>query len=212
LVPLTELKHARIASSYYLVGGREQLCWLLRVVLLRFTSRAHSLRTGEDADNAYLSIDGFAAEFDVRPSILRRLARSGLVTVIRAEDAKRSPVRMSVADVKPLLKQLRDAIGENEAAGLLGLSVHVLTSLAPKGAAPLITAARSIGPGEAPWAAIISAILAGQVEMFADAGRRTTRWPCWTSESSPKSSAATSPGPATPGIRNGSATQPPPRC
>jgi hypothetical protein len=69
---------------------------------MKITSRAHSLRTGEDADNVYLSIDGFAAEFDVRPSILRRLARSGLVTVIKAEDAKRSPVRMSVADVKPV--------------------------------------------------------------------------------------------------------------
>jgi hypothetical protein len=120
LVPLTELKHARIPSSYYLVGGREQLCWLLRVVLLRFTSRAHSLRTGEDADNAYLSIDGFAAEFDVRPSILRRLARSGLVTVIRAEDAKRSPVRMSLADVKPLLKQLRvEALACQEGMNLI---------------------------------------------------------------------------------------------
>ncbi len=181
---------------------------------MKFTSRAHSLRTGDDADGLYLSIDGFANEFKVRPSILRRLAHSGQVSVIKATNARLSPVRMAISDVKPLLGQLRNAIGENEAAGHLGLPVHVMASLAdrklidrlqgpvvglvpgnagytkssvhdllerlwrrsggdaPEGAVPLITAARSIGPGEAPWAAIISAILAGRVQVFADAGER----------------------------------------
>jgi transposase len=181
---------------------------------MKITSRAHTLRIGDDADGSWQSIDGFAEKFNVRPSTLRRLARSGLVPVITAFDAKRSPVRMSVADVEPLLEQMRDVLGELEAAGLLGLPVHVMASLAdrklidrlegpvlglvagkagytkssvhrflerlwrcsagdaPEGAVPLITAARSIGAGAAPWAAIVSAILAGQVQVFADVGKR----------------------------------------
>jgi transposase len=181
---------------------------------MKLTSRAHTLRIGDEANGSWLSISGFAEEFDVRPSTIRRLARSGLIPVATAEDARRSPVRMAITDVKPLLEQMRDAFGELEAAGLLGLPVHVMASLAdrklinrlegsvvglvagkagyikssvhdllerlwrrsageaPDGAVPLIIAARSIGPGEAPWAAIISAILAGQVRVFADAGKR----------------------------------------
>jgi transposase len=184
---------------------------------MKFTSRAHSLRTGDDADDAYLSIDGFAEEFDVRPSILRRLAQSGMVTVIKATDAKRSPVRMRIAEVKPLLEQLKDAIGENEAAGLLGLPLHVLPSLADRvlirrlegavvGLVPgnagyakssveelmekiwsaarpvrgkcrsIAVAARPFGEGATPWAAIISAIVSGDVEVFDTGARRNIRF------------------------------------
>jgi transposase len=42
---------------------------------------------------------------------------------------------------------------------------------APYGAVPLMIAARSIRRGEAPWAAIISKILRGQVEVFAFSGK-----------------------------------------
>lgn len=184
---------------------------------MKFTSRAHSLRTGDDADEAYLSIDGFAEEFDVRPSILRRLAQSGMVIVIKATDAKRSPVRMRIAEVKPLLEQLKDAIGENEAAGLLGLPVSVLPGLADRGligrldgavvglvpgnagyakssveelmekiwsaARPvrgkcrsIAVAARPFGEGATPWAAIISAIVSGDVEVFDTGARRNIRF------------------------------------
>lgn len=34
---------------------------------MKFNSRAYPLRTGEDADDAHLSIDGFAAEFGRPP-------------------------------------------------------------------------------------------------------------------------------------------------
>lgn len=184
---------------------------------MKFTSRAHSLRTGDDADDAYLSIDAFANEFDVRPSILRRLAQSGMVTVIKSTDAKRSPVRMRIAEVKPLLEQLKDAIGENEAAGLLGLPVSVLPGLADRGlirrlegavvglvpgnagfakssveelmekiwsaARPvrgkcrsIAVAARPFGEGATPWAAVISAIVSGDVEVFDTGARRNIRF------------------------------------
>jgi hypothetical protein len=38
---------------------------------------------------------------------------------LKRENAKRSPARIWVADVTWFLLQLRDAIGENEAAGLV---------------------------------------------------------------------------------------------
>jgi hypothetical protein len=38
---------------------------------------------------------------------------------LKRENAKRLPVRIWVADVNSLLLQRRDAIGENEAAGLV---------------------------------------------------------------------------------------------
>lgn len=181
---------------------------------MKQTAHAHALRMGEDADKASLSIEAFAAKFGVRRSVLSKLSQSGLVDVIRSKEARRSPVRMSIAEVAPLLEQMKDAIGQSEAAGLLGLPVHALRSLAdrsvlhrlegavlglipgnagytrssvdklltdlgrrlrekaPVKTMPLILAARSLGPGPAPWTAIILAILAGEIEIFADPGNR----------------------------------------
>jgi transposase len=100
---------------------------------MRLTSRYHALRKGGEADDSSLAIKRLAREYKVRPSILRRLSKSGYVTVSRSKDAKRSPVRMMVGEILPLLAQMKDAIGENEAAGLLGLPLHVLPGLAERG-------------------------------------------------------------------------------
>ncbi|GAB9109851.1 hypothetical protein [Bradyrhizobium diazoefficiens] len=173
---------------------------------MKTTCRDYTVRKGQDADSSMLTVQQFAKTFGVRRSILRRLASSGLVPVARAETLK-SPVRMAVHDVLPLLLQMKDAVGENEAAGLLGLPLTVLPSLVDRGlirrlegpvrglipgyagyskksiddlmdnvwsaARPagdkccsIAVVARSIGAGETPWAAIISAIVAGDVEVF----------------------------------------------
>ena len=180
---------------------------------VQFTCRDFSLRKGKDADDAMLSIDALSKTFGVRRSILQRLAASGLVPVVRARDAKLSPVRIAVRDILPLMLQMKDAVGENEAAGILGLPLSVLPGLADRGlirrlegavcglvpgysgygkssiqdlmdklwsvARPtsdkchsIAVAARSIGAGATPWAAIISAIIAGDVEVF---DKRTKR-------------------------------------
>ncbi len=173
---------------------------------MQTTCRNYSVRKGADADSSMLTIQQFADAFGVRRSILQRLATSGLVPVARAELVQ-SPVRMAVRHAMPLLLQMKDAISETAAAGLLGVPVTVLQSLVDRGlirrlegavcglmpgysgyskssiqdlmeklwsvAGPasdkchsIVVAARSIGAGETPWAAIISAIIAGDVEVF----------------------------------------------
>ncbi len=173
---------------------------------MKATSNDRSLRRGADADGSMLSIQQLSAAFGVERPILQRLARSGLIPVVRAKEV-RSPVRMAVTDVLPLLAQMKDAMSETEAARMLGLPLTVLPSLLDRGlikrlegpvcglipgyggytkssvdklmakiwsaARPAVgkgrsiaVAARSIGPGETPWAAIISAIVAGDVEIF----------------------------------------------
>ncbi|UFW48193.1 MULTISPECIES: hypothetical protein [Bradyrhizobium] len=184
---------------------------------MKTTSRDHSLRRGADADSSMLSIQQLAATFGVERPILQRLANSGLVPVVRAQNVQ-SPVRMAVHDVMPLLLQMKDAVSETVAAGLLGLPPTVLPSLVDRGlirrlegpicglvsgyagyskssiedlmdkvlsaARPagdkgrsIAVAARSIGAGETPWAAILSAIVAGDVEVFdKDTRRRNLRF------------------------------------
>jgi len=173
---------------------------------MQTTCRDFALRKGPDADNSMLTIQQFADSFGARRSTLQRLANSGLIPVARAEGVQ-SPVRMAVRDVLPLLLQMKDAVSETAAAGLLGLPVTVLSSLVDRGlirrlegpvcglvpgyrgytkssvdklldklwskARPagdkchsIAFAARSMGPGETPWAAIISAIVAGDVEIL----------------------------------------------
>jgi transposase len=208
LGPLAYITHDRHLSP----DIREELEAVVNTNM-KFTCRDYPLRTGKDADQALLSIDALGKMFNIRRSIMGRMAKSGRVPVVRSEDG-RSPVRMAVADIKPLIPLLKDAIGENEAAGLLGLPVHVLSGLAdrkligrlegavqgfvpgnagytqssvhhllktlwrrsaanlPPSPVPLIIAARSIRSGEAPWGAIIAAILAGQVEVFSDPAKR----------------------------------------
>jgi transposase len=184
---------------------------------MQFTCRDFSLRTGKDADDAMLSIDALSEMFGVRRSMLQRLAASGLVPVVRAREAKLSPVRMAVRDILALMLQMKDAIGENEAAGILGLPLSVLPSLADRGlirrlegpvcglvpgysgyskssvddlmkkvwsaarpvrgkCSSIAIAARSIGAGETPWAAVISAIVSGDVEVFDTGARRNIRF------------------------------------
>ncbi|WLA63779.1 hypothetical protein [Bradyrhizobium diazoefficiens] len=185
---------------------------------MQTTCRNYALRKGPDADGAMLAIDALAKTFGVRRSVLQRLAESGLIPVARAAGAIRSPVRMAVRDVAPLIEQIKNAIGENEAAGMLGLPLSVLPSLtdrglierlegAVRGLVPgccgytkssvealmvkiwsatrpnqikcrsIAVAARSIGPGETPWAAVISAIVAGDVVVHdTGAQRRNIRF------------------------------------
>jgi transposase len=173
---------------------------------MQTTCRDYAVRKGRDADAAMLTTEQLAKELGVRRNMLQRLADSGLVPVARAQGA-RSPVRMAVRDITPLLLQLKDAISERAAAGLLGLPVTVLPSLvdrglirrlqgpvcgllpdssgfskssiddlmnklwsaarpAPENCSSIAVAARAIGFGEVPWAAVISAIVSGTVEVF----------------------------------------------
>ncbi|SEI20927.1 hypothetical protein [Tardiphaga sp. OK245] len=193
---------------------------LLRALVdgnMESTSERYALRLGKDAASSTMTIQTLSETFGVRRSILQRLAESGLVPVIRADDA-RSPVRMSIRDVRPLLAQIKNAVGENEAAGILGLPLSVLSSLADHGlirrlegrvqglvpgysgylhssvnqlmaeiwsaARPsfgrccsIMVAARSLGAGETPWAAVISAIIAGDVVIHdTGAQRRNIRF------------------------------------
>lgn len=195
---------AYIAYDKHIEPGIRNLLGILIDNNMQTTCRDYALRKGPDAGEAMLSIDNLAKTFDVRRSILQRLAESGLVPVVRAADAVRSPVRMAVRDVAPLFDEMKNAIGETEAAGILGLPLSVLPRLADhglierlegavRGLVPgycgytkssvealmakiwsatrpsqakcrsIAVAARSIGPGETPWAAVISAIVAGDV-------------------------------------------------
>lgn len=181
------------------------------------TSEKYGLRRGKDADGSMMTIQTMSDTFGIRRSILQRLAESGLVPVVRAEDAQ-SPVLMMVRNVRPLVTQMKDAIGENEAAGILGLPLSVLPNLADHGlirrlegavqglvpgyggyhqssidelmekiwsaarsksgkCCSIMVAARSIGAGETPWAAVISAIIAGDVVVHdTGAQRRNIRF------------------------------------
>lgn len=173
---------------------------------MQATSGDHSLRKGADAGASMLSIQQLSAAYGVERPILQRLANSGLVSVARAQNVQ-SPVRMSIHAVMPLLLQLKDAVSESVAAGLLGVPPTVLPSLVERGlirrldgpvcglvagfvayskssiddlmdkvwsaARPagdrcrsIAVAARAIGTGETPWAAIISAIVAGDAGVF----------------------------------------------
>jgi transposase len=184
---------------------------------MQATSRDYALRKGADADRSLHSMQTLADMFKVRRKMMQRLAESGLVPVVRSKDVQ-SPVRMAVPDVLPLIVQMKDAIGETEAAGMLGLPLTVLPSLADRGlirrlegavcglvpgyrgyskssvdelmakvwsaartadgkGRSIVVAARSIGLGETPWAAVISAVITGDVEVF-DTGtnRRNIRF------------------------------------
>lgn len=172
---------------------------------MQTTSRNDYLvRKGADADPSMMTIEGLSKTFGIRRFVVQRLSKSGLIPVVRAN--VRSPVRMAVADVLPLLADIKDTLSELATAGRLGLPVTVLPSLVDRGlirrlqgpvcglvpgyrgytkssvdelmdkiwskARPagdkcrsIAVAARSIGAGETPWAAIISAIVAGDVEI-----------------------------------------------
>jgi transposase len=208
LGPLAYISHDRHLSP----DIRDQVEKIVNTNM-QFTCRDFPLRTGKDADKALFSILALGKMFKIRRSIMGRMSKSGRVPVVRT-DHGRSPVRMAVADIRPLIPLLKDAIGENEAAGLLGLPLHVLPGLAdrklierlegavrgfvpgnagytkssvhhllkslwrrsgtkmPSSPVPLKIAARSIRTGEAPWGAIIAAILAGQVDVFSDPAKR----------------------------------------
>ncbi|WP_128947549.1 hypothetical protein [Bradyrhizobium zhanjiangense] len=173
---------------------------------MQTTSRNDYLvRKGADADRSMMTIETLSKAFGIRPFVVRRLSKSGLIPVVRAK--VRSPVRMAVSDVLPLVAEMKDALSDLATAGRLGLPVTVLPSLLDRGlirrlegpvcglvpgyrgfskssvdelldkiwskALPagdkchsIAFAARSMGPGETPWAAIISAIVAGDVEIL----------------------------------------------
>jgi hypothetical protein len=173
---------------------------------MQTTCRDFALRKGPDADSSMLTIQALAETFGVTRAMLQRLAGSGMVPVARAQGV-RPPVRMAVRDVMPLLLQMKDAVSDTAAAGLIGLPLSVLPSLvdhglirrlqgpvcgllpgfsgcskssiedlmdkvwaaalpAPDKCSSIAVAARSLGAGETPWAAIISAIISGNVAVF----------------------------------------------
>ncbi|MCA1411708.1 hypothetical protein I6F30_11230 [Bradyrhizobium sp. NBAIM20] len=184
---------------------RDLLGGMIRASMQTTSRNDYLVRKGADADRSMMTIETLSETLGIRPFVVRRLSKSGLIPVVRAH--VRSPVRMKVSDVIPLLAQLKDALSELATAGRLGLPPTVLPSLVDRGlirrlegpvrglvpgyrgytkssvdelmdniwskARPardkchsIAYAARSMGPGETPWAAIISAIVAGDVEIL----------------------------------------------
>ncbi len=184
---------------------RDLLGGMIRASMQTTSRNDYLVRKGADADRSMMTIETLSETLGIRPFVVRRLCKSGLIPVVRAH--VRSPVRMKVSDVIPLLAQMKDALSELATAGRLGLPLTVLPSLVDRGlirrlegpvrglvpgyrgytkssvdelmdkiwskARPardkcysIAYAARSIGPGETPWAAIISAIVAGDVEIL----------------------------------------------
>lgn len=183
---------------------RDLLGGMIKASMQTTSRNDYLVRKGDDADKSMMTIEALSKAFGIRRFVVQRLSKSGLIPVVRAD--VRSPVRMPIADVLPLLAHMKDALSETVTAGRLGLPVTVLPSLAERGlirrlegpvrglvpgyrgytkssvdalmdkiwsnARPagdrcrsIAVAARSIGAGETPWAAIISAIVAGDVEI-----------------------------------------------
>jgi hypothetical protein len=69
---------------------------------MQTTCRDYALRKGPDAGDSMLSIDALAKTFGVRRSILQRLAESGLVPVVRADDAASRRFAWRSATWRPL--------------------------------------------------------------------------------------------------------------
>jgi hypothetical protein len=80
-------------------------------------------------DERYLSIKALSDETGLPKRALARLADSGNVATVRAEDAELSPVLMPIAQVMPLVETYRDALHEKFAAGSLAVPIPVLTDL-----------------------------------------------------------------------------------
>lgn len=89
-------------------------------------------RLASAPNDGFLNIVEFASRYGVIRRRLQWLAESGLVRTIRASDAARSPVRMAIAEVEPLLMMLPDAIAPVTAAGLLGIPTYALQGLADR--------------------------------------------------------------------------------
>jgi hypothetical protein len=100
------------------------------------TKSAVPLRRADYAvDDRYLPVETLAAETGLPRKRLGRLAESGYVPVIRADDAALSPVLMPIAAVLPLAIQYKDAIHWKFAAGRLAVTADVLNDLVARGLA-----------------------------------------------------------------------------
>ena len=94
------------------------------------TKHGMKLRRADYAgDERYLGLDALAQETGLPRRNLARLADSGLVPVIRAENAIMSPTLMPVAQVMVLVEPYRDAVHEKFAAGALAMPIAVLADL-----------------------------------------------------------------------------------
>ncbi len=80
-------------------------------------------------DERNLSIDALAEESGLPRKSLARLADSGLIPAVWAQDAVLSPVLMPIAQVMPLVETYRDAVHEKFAAGSLAVPIPVLADL-----------------------------------------------------------------------------------
>lgn len=81
----------------------------------------------------FQTIQALGIRYKIRTEPLMRLSKSGQVQVARADQAKRSPVRMLSDEVGPLVALYRDSIIEKEAAGTLGIPGALLPALAKGG-------------------------------------------------------------------------------
>lgn len=98
------------------------------------TDGGNSLRRkGYGLGNEYLGIHALSKMTRLRPSALRRLADSGLINVVAATDAKKSPKLMSLSDVATLADIYFDSIHHRNAAMHLSVPSSVLPSLEARG-------------------------------------------------------------------------------
>jgi hypothetical protein len=94
------------------------------------TKNGMALRRADYAgDERNLALDALAQESGLPRKNLARLADSGLIPVIRAENAITSPTLMSIAQVMSLVEPYRDAVHEKFAAGALAVPIAVLADL-----------------------------------------------------------------------------------
>jgi hypothetical protein len=77
----------------------------------------------------YLGLHALSGITGLRPAALRRLADSGLVEVIAATDAKKSPKLMAAAEVVPLAEVYSDSLHQRSAAMQLSVPTTALPAL-----------------------------------------------------------------------------------
>lgn len=110
---------------------------LLRAAIgadMKRTKNEITLRRADYAgDERYLPIEALAEESGLPRKPLGWLADSGMVPVVHAKDAVRSPRLMPVALVMSLVLPYHDSLHEKFAAGALAMRPHVLPDLVRRG-------------------------------------------------------------------------------
>lgn len=96
--------------------------------------RGHMVRGKKPAhDIDHMEIKALALKTGLNPRALGRLANSGLIQVVAAAGAKKSPKSMALSDVQPLVEIYNASILERSAAACLGVNTSVLSKLEARG-------------------------------------------------------------------------------